>query len=326
MNSLTLSTTPDSLCNLNEHQVTVCAHDAGAAVLIAGWIEYFGWKPKLLVSGPARKIFDSKFSELSVCNSLEEALRDCVFLITGTGWQTDWEHTARRQAQKKQITCVGVIDHWVNYRARFQNGTETVLPNAIWVSDRYARNLAETCFPDLPIHQLNHPYLESQVFEYREIRRTGIALPARKLLYLLEPIREDWSGPSHELPFTAIDRTLPGEFQALQYWQQSFSRLQQTGVLAEDNLAITLRSHPTERPGKYDSVVSNLSNDGFLVRKDENQSLVSSLANADCVFGCETQALILGMECGLPCYSTVPPWAPACRLPHDEITSISEIG
>ncbi len=39
-------------------------------------------------------------------------------IITGTGWASDLEHSARLLAASHGKPTIAVIDHWVNYEAK----------------------------------------------------------------------------------------------------------------------------------------------------------------------------------------------------------------
>ena len=142
--------------------------------------------------------------------------------------------------------------------------------------------------------------------------------PARRLLYLLEPIRVPWpGGPAPQEP---------GELQGLRYGLQQLPRLADGGwIAAPDQLeALALRPHPSEPPGKYDSLIREAATT-WPIQLDQSGGLAEALAWADATFGCETQALVAALSCGLPAFSTIPPWAPACRLPQASLQHMSRL-
>ena len=88
--------------------------------------------------------------------------------------------------------------------------------------------------------------------------------------------------------------------------------------------SIHVKTHPTENDSKYSKYLESLNLPGkIFINKYE--SLEDSLLNADVAFGCETQALIVAHACGLNVISTLPPWAPKCKLPHKFIIHISKL-
>ena len=127
-----------------------------------------------------------------------EFLPHCGSLISGTGWASAFEHDARKLAKQLGRRSIAVIDHWTNYRARFvRNGVE-VLPDEIWVTDEYAKNLAEMEFPTIRIVQLQNAYLENLVGEVRGHDYNKNVSLEENILYVLEPIRQAWG--TSELP------------------------------------------------------------------------------------------------------------------------------
>ncbi len=267
--------------------------------------------------GPAENIFKSKFGRCEIF-SLGACLERSTFLISGTGWSSDLEHNARALARRRGIPSVAVLDHWVNYRARFERRKEEVLPDQLWVADAEAQALAQATFPELPVLQLPNHWL-TELSQAVACTRTGPPQqPARRLLYLLEPIRVHWPGGPWE--------DEPGEVQGLLYWLEQLPKLVEHGwIVPQGQLeALVLRPHPSEPAGKYDALIANAV-PRLPIRLDLSHSLAAALAWADTTFGCETQALVAALACGLPAFSTVPPWAPPCRLPQAALHHLSRL-
>ncbi len=279
---------------------------------------------RLCLAGPAERLF---FEWPQMANSarftLDELLDEAHVLISGTSWASDLEHRARRLARQRGIPSVAVLDHWVNYRERFQLDGEELLPDALWVADADAATIARAFFPNLPVLQLPNHWLERLCKKVTAIRSIGTGdrtahprMPAQRLLYLLEPIRVSWSTSVTVEPEA-------GEFQSLRYWLQQLPYLVEQGWVApqQELEALTLRLHPSESQHKYDAFVTEAL-PSWPVRLDKSNSLEESLAWADAAFGCETQALVGAMACGLPAFSTLPPWAPPCSLPQASLLQV----
>ena len=311
------SITLDSLGQLPEASIALCAHDAGAANLLAAWLAPHLRKLRPCLDGPASSLFTSRLGP-QVQHSLESSVSGASLLISGTGWGSDLEHNARCLARRRGIPSVAVLDHWVNYRARFIRGGEEVLPDQLWVADAEAQALAMAAFPRLPVLQLPNHWLAELTQAVASMRPQLPLHPARRLLYLLEPIRVPWPGGQW-----AED---PGELQGLRYWLQQLPKLALEGWIAhpEQLEALVLRPHPSEPLGKYDALIAE-SERTWPIRLDSSPSLASALAWADATFGCETQALVAALACGLPAFSTVPPWAPPCCLPQAALHHLSRL-
>ena len=309
--------TPDSLSQLAEASVAVCANDAGAASHLAAWLAPHQQQLRPCLEGPARSLFTARFGRLAQHN-LESSLEGACLLIAGSGWSSDLEHNARALARLRGIPSVAVLDHWVNYRDRFVRGGEEVLPDQLWVADADALALAQATFPELPTLQLPNHWLAELTLTVASTRTKPPQQPARRLLYLLEPIRVPWQGGRWAEE--------PGELQGLRYWLEQLPQLAEQGWTAPPKQleALALRPHPSEPASKYDALLAEAGR-CWPIRLDPSPSLNEALVWADAAFGCETQALVAALACGLPAFSTVPPWAPACRLPQASLYHLSRL-
>ena len=149
----------DLLTGWPEGVVAVVAHDAGATRLLFSWVNKLERQLKFFVEGPAEAILDSMIPNAKKAISLESCLRDSQILISGTGWSSDLEKKARLLARNKGMANIAVLDHWVNYRQRFEFDGEELLPEGLWVSDLEAAKLAEREFPKQCIQLLPNYWL-----------------------------------------------------------------------------------------------------------------------------------------------------------------------
>lgn len=302
-----------------ETPLAAVAHDAGAANLLFHFLRDLAEEKKLAtdglrlcVGGPAAEIAARLFPGHRPLR-LAEALDGARTLLSGTGWGSGVEHCARQAARKQGIFSIAVIDHWVNYAQRFAVDGVNVLPDEAWVFDEYALALAQECFPALRVTRQANAYLAEQL---RQIGRFGA--PAGKgngvdVLYLLEPVRQRWDGPG-----APCQPAEPAEWQALDYFMEKLPMLTQ-GKTAR----IRLRPHPSEAAGKYDAWLSRQT--GASVAIDPCASLAESLARAHWVVGVETYALTVAVAAGRRAASSLPPWAPALRLPQAEIIQMRNL-
>lgn len=291
--------------------LAVVCHDAGAANIILSWVESgVQCSPesaetiRIFALGPARSLLGNfDIGAVRRCNSLEEAMEGAQALLAGTGWATSLELRALVLANRMGIRAVAVIDHWVNYRERFCIDGWQVDPEEIWVTDAYAKAIAEREFPNVPVEQRANQYLACAV---ERIQATCITahVPSR-VLYLLEPIRAVW----------AEGREV-GEFDALDYFFAHMNELS-LGPAPE----VRLRPHPSDPPGKYDRWLARQV--PSKVSLDNSPSVESSIAWADVVVGCQTMAMVVALQAGKRVISSMPPWAPACALPHDGIEKMA---
>ena len=266
-------------------ETAVVGHDAGAAnILIAGLLETGRKEWRAFMRGPAE-------------NGAE-------LLVSGTGWATDIEHEARRLARGRGVQSVAIIDHWVNYEARFIRKGETVWPDEFWVTDEYALEIAKRTFPGGIVRRVPNRYVETLL---HDIALTDVVVDAPELLYVLEPIRKGWgSGDT------------PGEFQALDYFVSHLPRLGLPSATI-----IRLRPHPSDADGKYDEWIAR--HPDLNLQLDDSLTITDSLGRSAWVAGCESFALVLALMAGRKVYCTLPPWAPGCRLPQKGIVSLRDL-
>jgi len=286
--------------------VAIAAHDAGAANLIASWFSAYNSPMKVCTEGPARSIFLQDCARYPI-GSLDVVIPWASTLISGTGWQGSIDHDARVKARSIGIRSIAVLDHWTNYRDRFIRNGELILPDEIWVADIHAEIEARRCFPGLPVLRLPNIYLEKLASNVAAIGPTPASRNPHNILYTLEPVRQDW-GRSGE----------PGEFQALAFFLESLPAL---GI--DGDVKIRLRPHPSDPPGKYDNWLRRYTT--FDLTVDDSGALAEQIAWADWVVGCETFALVIAMQAGRIAVSSLPPWAPPCRLPQQDLLHLRDL-
>jgi hypothetical protein len=267
--------------------------------LILPWIAADRPEPLLpVMQGPAAALWRARFGTTATL-SVDEALTRASALLSGTGWGSDVEHRARQLGKRRGIPSAAVVDHWVNYRERFRRGGDEVLPDNIWVTDDYALQIATTEFPGIPVRLKPNLYLEEQLGRVPPVSDTD-----PDILFVAEPVRSDWG------------RGAPGEFQALDYFAARQSEL---GIAAKTQMR--LRPHPSDPPDKYDAWIN--AHPGVVI--DRSQDLSTALSGAGWVVGCESYALVVALHAGRQAISALPPWAPACRLPHDRIIKLATL-
>ncbi len=276
----------------------VVAHDAGAANLIIAWLKAWQWPVRPCVQGPALKLWEQAFPGHPIWPTPAEAMAGCASLLTGTGWASPFEHDARREGHSLGLRVAAVVDHWVNYPQRFERGGEIVLPDELWVADAWAAQIAQQELPPLQIRQFENLYLQTQVAHVAQPPGDGT------LLYVLEPVRNDWG------------LGIEGEFQALDYLLSHINALEPAPIRR-----VLLRPHPSDPVGKYDRYLDA----GLNIKLDRSKDMATALCQADVVAGVESFALTLALAAGRPVYSSLPPWAPALRLPQEGIRQIRQL-
>jgi len=296
--------------NLNSPVAVVC-HDAGAANLIFAWLcqwSHLGvlgqHEFRLVLEGPALLAWHAQaltLPRMQLHTELNSALAGANCVLTGTGWASDLEHEARKLANLQKISCVAVIDHWVNYKQRFERAGEVVLPDTIWVADPYAADMANALFKNAHVIELPNLYLRDMVKAI-----SSVSSDCCTLLYVLEPIRTDWG------------RGTPGEFQALDFFVQHLNL-----IVGNLPVHVSLRPHPSDAPGKYDSWIKK--HNEINIDLNTQPDLGMAIEHAKWVVGAETFAMVVANAAGRQTYSSLPPWGHRCQLPQSEIKHLSDL-
>lgn len=279
--------------------IGIVCHDAGGANQIIAMLRGQSLEQvSAYMDGPARSLWSLAFPKHPPVSALEALVSRASSIITGTGWASSLEHDARRAAKRQGIRSIAVLDHWTNYAERFNRDGETVLPDEIWVVDQYAEQLVRRLFPEIIVRLHKDCYAEQQI---KGIAPISVTTP-NELLYLLEPARSEWG------------RGEPGEFQALRFFLAS---LPQLGL--PEGTSIRLRPHPSDPLGKYDAFLGQV--DGAQVSYASG-TLAEALSRSRWVAGCQTYAMTLALRAGRVVYGSLPPWAPSCALPHENIVHL----
>ncbi len=284
--------------------VAVVCHDAGAANIVLAEMQSAPQVKFLpVMQGPAARLWMQHGFKESALWTLGDAMLTARSVLSGTGWATDLEHDARKCAKNLGLTSVAVIDHWVNYPARFERQGASVLPDELWVTDSYALDIAATCFQGQSIRLLPNRYLQSQVTHIAALS----ASTAGQLLYVLEPLRFSWPGCRQ-----------PAEFDALDFFVSNLSKVASSG-----RLQIRLRPHPSDPEGKYAAWLNENAKHG--ISMDTSPNLSEAIGRAEWVAGCETAAMVVALAAGRKVLGTLPLKAPTCRLPHAGIVHLRDL-
>jgi hypothetical protein len=277
----------------------VAVHDAGAANMIAAWVEAAAAPPdRVVAAGPALAIWRARFGNRVPVADDPEELAEMACVLSGTGWGSDLEHRARLVAARSRLRSVAVIDHWVNYAMRFEREGVVQLPDLLWVGDLAAERIARTTFPGLRVERHANLYLAEQA------RDAGPPPADGDVLFLLEPVHGGWG------------RAEPGEFQALDFFM---ARRERAGVEARS--PVRLRPHPSDPPGKYEAWLERHPG----TKLDASADMAGALREARWVVGLNSAGLIIALEAGRTVISALPPHAPPCVLPHRRILHLSRL-
>jgi len=291
--------------------VAVVAHDAGGAEILSSFIRRTSMQPLYFLEGPAIGVFKRKIDNINVL-LLEQALEHADWLLTGTSWQSEIELDAITMARKMGKRSVSFLDHWVNYRERFERNGILTLPDELWVADEYAKALACETFPDLCVRLTDNPYLKDMQEQAKQYlpqhTKVGAALD---VLYLGQPVREPALRMHNDALFWGYT-----EEDALRYFLQSLE------ILGSPVERINIRLHPSEPAGKYDWVQAETP---VYVNCAQEPDLLKQIMQADVVAGCASMAMVIALSLGKKVISTIPPAGPECSLPFKEIIQLKKL-
>ena len=146
----------------------VACHDAGGAEVVSSWVlrHLDKWNPTYLLDGPAIENFERKLNPL-----LRVPWVYPDFVLCGSSSKASLErHVIKRATQDYHVRCAVYLDHWTNYRERFDQ-----LPDEVWVCDEHAEALARKELPGANIIVKGNPYLEDIAKEVAAIDAEEIA-------------------------------------------------------------------------------------------------------------------------------------------------------
>ena len=290
--------------------IAVVSHDAGGAEILSSWLGKSGEPYCLVLEGPAIAIFQRKLGAIQAL-TLQEAIKQCDWVLCGSSWQSNLERLAIAQAKAADKKVVSFLDHWVNYKERFQEQGETVYPDEIWVGDVEAEKIAHTQFPGRTIVLKSNPYFQELQLALDKLKTVSAHAEQCSALYVNEPIREHallQFGNERHWGYTEID--------ALHFFLNNLI------VLGCSVSRIKIRPHPSENKDAYDWVKQASSS---LIEIGGDKTLLEETVEADVVVGCESMAMVVGILAKRRVISTIPPGGNPCRLPHLEIEHMRDL-
>jgi hypothetical protein len=277
------------------------SHDAGGAENLSSWAKYNGFD-YIYCKGPAVKIFKSKIRFKNE-SSLKESIIKSDIIITSTSWDSDLELNAIKIAKNLGKKTISLLDHWNNYCERFTRNRKIILPDEIWVVDRYALNIAKKIFLKKKIKLLPNYYkfdIEKNIIKNK--KRYG-----NNILYLAEPI-EDHAIKQHK------DKNYWGytEYTLLEYFFKNIHKI------TEKVGNIIFRLHPSEARNKYNKIIRNYFNK-YKIHLSFDKKLSFDVNRSDIIVGCQSMAMVIALYSKKKVFSTLPTNIHKPVLPHKEI-------
>jgi hypothetical protein len=297
-------------------RILVVARDAGGAEVVSAWVKkHRDADYRFLLEGPAVLVFRRKLGMIAILSAAEMHLSIGAvnFVLTGTGYGSDLEKIAISSARLQSVPVASYLDHWTNYRRRFELRGRLVLPNEIWVGDSHAVTIAQEEFPDTAVKFVENEY-------YREMKEQidAVARPLDDsgnvhVLYVTEPTSvaaERKHGDPRYWGYT--------EFEALDGYLSYLGNTM-------NKVAVILRSHPGEPSGKYTALIQKHQN-ALLIAESSGRTLAEECAWADWVVGCDSMAMVIALHAGKQVFSCIPRGGPRLSLPYPEIIQLFNEG
>ena len=292
------------------NKIAIVSHDAGGAEILSSWVTKQNDNYCLVLDGPAVDIFQRKLGKL-LNLPLEQAIKQCEWVLCGTSLQSDLEREAIRLSKLYGKRVIAFLDHWVNYRERFVLNGELTTPDEIWVGDEEAERIAQDIFPSTHLVRLSNPYFEDILLEIKKVRPSINSIHQMSILYVCEPIKEHaliQHGDKYFWGYTEED--------ALKFF------LKNMALIVHPIHKITIRPHPSEKRDKYNWA---LNYSDLIVISDEKKTLIQEISEADTIIGCESMAMVIALFANKRVISCIPPEGRACSLPQTNIEHLYQI-
>lgn len=287
-------------------RVAVVAHDAGGAEILSSYVQQESLDCLFAIDGPAKRVFQNRLGPLQIVG-LKTAIKQCDWLLTGTGWQTDFEWQAIRQGKAEKKHTVTFLDHWVNYKDRFIREEVECLPNELWAGDLRAFSLAQATFPGVSVRLIENPYFKyfiSEVERLDSVRGRSRDSKAN-VLFVSENINHNFFHQNDAIRFF-------------------ISNLHSLG---SDIARILIRPHPSEKVEKYSWVKDEFMSIGndIKIELSNGDSLANEISNSDMVVGCSSMAMALGVMVKRRVVSCIPNNEIPLTLPFKEIQLLADL-
>lgn len=262
---------------LEAKNIGIVSHDSGGANIINSLAKFFkDIRFNLYARGPAKSIFNAK--NIDFIDDENIFFNKVDFIIFGTG-STSFEKKYLKFAKSKNIKTAAILDHFVNFRQRFTDGSSILYPDYCFVCDEYSLDIAyKELAPFKNIGLCKNYLIESMCQEIKSFSKKR----TNSVLYVLENIQEEWDDK-------------------LQPWEIAFNNFYNNFYKKNNFDSIIVRPHPKDSPSlykslkKFDEVIFDL-----------YSSPINSLSKVSVVVGVESYLLYLAYYCGFDVYTSIP--------------------
>jgi len=269
LNELTIPRIPPILAWAKK--ICLVANDAGGAEKLKWLLKSIQSQPATLLEGPAVKIFEKSGLDYYKLETKEQ-LSFFDLVLAGSGWMSNFENSIINFCTQRKIPNIVVLDHWVNYKVRFQT-LEISSPKLLAVDNSMALSLANQTFKNSTIWRLP----DFQIMQYKEW--IDGSLNRKKILVILEP-----------------DSKIKNANQIRQ--EVIFDLIKKTLILntARNFDGLVIRLHPSQ--SHQDKEIINLKQHFKGLVFSVNSELIDDLNICSLVVGLNSYALYIAAMCG----------------------------
>lgn len=307
-----------------KNKILVVCHDAGGAEVISAYVKRYFKKYRFfcLLENPATKIFKRKKLNRFLISwkgkkdpaRIFDKIKEIDLLLTGVSWTSTFERDFIREAKLRKIRTATYLDHWVNYRERFDYPRprwQDNLSDEFWVGDEHAYRLAKKQFSNLPIRLVPNLYFKEIRRIYNQTRKCRPWIKRDSILFASEPLK--W--PAGE----GGNKKAVNERQILEIFLKCLS-----GRFASSRVIIRL--HPLERSEKYKNLIKKFKNQLTIVYSTPKEKRTFlDLARSSKVIGMKSMFLALACLCHKEVISFLPDENLHCPLPFASIKRVKKM-
>ena len=211
---------------------------------------------------------------------------------------------AIKKFKKNKKKTIALVEHWTNYKSRFNLKNDYILPDKIWVFDKFAKEKMIKTFATKVVLKKNF-YIEDIKKKINKIKKnTNIS----HILYVSEPVSEFLKKKIKNYKFLK-------EYKSFKYFYNNLK------YLTKKKYIINFRLHPTEKINKY-KWLKTIDNK---IKISKNSSLMQDIIKADIVIGRQTMALVVALKAGKKVFSCIPDNEKRCVIPYKGIVELRDL-
>lgn len=252
-------------------KICLVANDAGGAEQLKWLLASIHPHPATFLQGPAVNIFEKSSLDYQKLETKEQ-LSSFDLVLAGSGWMSNFENSIIDFCAQKKIPCIVLLDHWVNYKVRFQTLAISTL-RLLAVTNSMALSLAKQTYNNSTIWIIP----DFQIIQYKKLL-DGL-FDKEMILVILEPESKfQYSNEiNKEMVFDLIEKSL-------------------TLNISRGYRGLIVRLHPSQ--SLLDNDIIELKEHFKGINFSTNKELIDDLSICSLVVGFSSYALYIAAMCG----------------------------